>query len=125
MHPFPAPGIPAKRNRTGHVKGQPPVRASERLKARASQNKNNEKGATANDNYLDIVNGSELEEDDGDDHDFESTKSHVDLDTEENNKVKEERVEAELKEKEVAKQKAIGQQQPALPFSPLLFFVVI
>jgi hypothetical protein len=50
---LPAPGIPGKRKRASNVKHQLPVRASERLKDRASQNLNNDNGAAANDNYLD------------------------------------------------------------------------
>ena len=74
------------------------------------------KDATTNDIYLNIVKESENEEDDEDD-DFESTQSHLGTDTEENDKVIEERVEAELKKKEVAAQPATGRQQTALPFS--------
>jgi hypothetical protein len=49
--------------------------------------------------------------------DFESTKSHLESDTEENNKAIEERVEAELQKDEVVAQPVTSQQQPALPFS--------
>jgi hypothetical protein len=113
---LPAPGIPEKRKRANNVKHQLLVRKSERLKARACQNTENGKEATKQDNYLEIVNDSENEEDEGDD-DCESTNSHLESDTEENDKVIEERVEAELKKKEVAAQPATGRQQTALPFS--------
>ena len=113
---LPAPGIPEKRKRANNVKHQLLVRKSERLKGRACQNTENGKEATKQDNYLEIVNDSENEEDEGDD-DFESKKSHLESDTEENDKVIEERVEAELKKKEVAAQPATGHQQTALPFS--------
>jgi hypothetical protein len=113
---LPAPGIPEKRKRANKVKHQLPVRKSERLIARAGQNTENAKEATKKDNYLEIVNDSENEEDESDD-DFESTKSHLELDTEENEKVIEERVEAELNKKEVDAQPATGHQQTVLPFS--------
>jgi hypothetical protein len=113
---LPAPGIPEKRKRANNVKHQLLVRKSERLKGRACQNTENGKEATKQENYLEIVNDSENEEDEGDD-DFESKKSHLESDTEENDKVIEERVEAELKKKEVAAQPATGHQQNALPFS--------
>ncbi len=113
---LPAPGIPEKRKRANNVKHQLLVRKSERLKARACQNTENGKEATKQDNYLEIVNDSENEEDEGDD-DFESTKSYLESDTEENDKVIEERVDAELKKKEVAAQPATGHQQTALSFS--------
>jgi hypothetical protein len=74
------------------------------------------KDATTNDIYLNIVKESENEEDDEDD-DFESTQSHLGTDTEENDKVIEERVEAELKKKEIVTQPATSHQQNSLPFS--------
>ena len=74
------------------------------------------KDATTTDNYLNIVKESENEEDEEDD-DFESTKSHLESDTEENDKIIEERVEAELKQKEIVTQPATSHQQNSLPFS--------
>ena len=85
--------------------------------ARARQNTENAKEATKKDNYLEIVDDSEDEGDEGDD-DFESTKSHLEPDTEENEEVIEERVEAELNKEEIEAQPATGHQQTVLPFSP-------
>ncbi len=73
---LPEPGIPEKQKGANNVKHQLPVQKSERLKVRACQNTENVKETTKQDNYLDIFNDSENEEDEGD-HDFESTKSHL------------------------------------------------
>ena len=113
---LPAPGIPEERKRANNVKHQLPVRRSERLIARARQNTENAKEATKKDNYLEIVDDSEDEGDEGDD-DFESTKSHLEPDTEENEEVIEERVEAELNKEKIEAQPATGHQQTVLPFS--------
>jgi hypothetical protein len=113
---LPAPSIPEKRKRAKRVKHQLPVRHSERLKAQACRHKEIVKDATTNDIYLNIVKESENEEDDEDD-DFESTQSHLGTDKEENDKVIEERVEAELKKKEIVTQPATSHQQNSLPFS--------
>ena len=113
---LPAPSIPEKRKRAKRVKHQLPVRHSERLKAQACRNTEIVKDATTTDNYLNIVKESENEEDEEDD-DFESTKSHLESDTEENDKIIEERVEAELKQKEIVTQPATSHQQNSLPFS--------
>ena len=121
---LPAPSIPEKRKRAKRVKHQLPVRHSERLKAQACRHTEIVKDATTDDNYLNIVKESENEEDIGDD-DFESTKLHLGSDTEENDKVIEERVEAELKKKEVVTQPAelspiffhSGKQDPKLIYS--------
>ena len=113
---LPAPGIPEKRKRATNVQHQLPVRKSERLIARACRNTETVNDVAKPDNYLDIVKDSENEEDEGDDY-FESTKSHLGSDTEENDKVIEERVEAELQKKAVVTQPTTGHQQTSLPFS--------
>ena len=113
---LPAPGIPEKRKRATNVQHQLPVRKSERLIARACRNTETVNDVAKPDNYLDIVKDSENEEDEVDD-DFQSTKSHLGSDTEENDKVIEERVEAELQKKAVVTQPTTGHQQTSLPFS--------
>ena len=113
---LPAPSIPEERKRANNVKRQLPVLKSKRLIARACQNTETVKEAGKQDNYLDIVKDSENEEDEGDEY-FESTKSHLGSDTEENDKVIEERFEAELQKREEIAEPATSQQQTSPPFS--------
>ena len=54
-------------------------------------------------------------EDVGEDDYFDSTKSYIDLETDESNKVIEEQVEADLQGKDAVSQTATGQLQPTLP----------
>lgn len=107
------PGNTVKRNRTGRVKGEQPVRASARLKERAAQALPPTEVAPIDDNYINLVDGSEsVDEDD----DFGSTKSHVDPDEEDRANI-EARVEADLTGNETVPSTTTRKQSSSLQFS--------
>jgi hypothetical protein len=87
--------IHLKPKRSVHIKGQPPSRASERLKEQANQKIKAVESDPVEDTYLHIGGDQESEE-------FESSKSELESEAEENNKNIEDRVENDLKKKQEA-----------------------
>jgi len=106
----PGESLQVRRNRTGRIKGGPPIRASERLKERAAQFIPPTKAAQVADNYLDLVNNPESA---NEDDDFGSSKSHIESDVDDDSAAIEARVEAEFREKRAVAPATTGQP----PFS--------
>jgi hypothetical protein len=89
--------IQLKQKRSVRIKGQPPSRASERLKEQANQKIKTVESDPVEDTYLHIGGDPQS----GDDE-FESSKSEPESEAEENNKNIEDRVEKDLKKKQEA-----------------------
>ena len=89
--------IQLKHKRSVRIKGQPPSRVSERLKEQANQKIKKVESHPVEDTYLHIGGDPQS----GDDE-FESSKSELESEAEENNKNIEDRVEKDLKKKQEA-----------------------
>jgi hypothetical protein len=87
--------IQLKQKRSVRIKGQPPSRASERLKEQANQKIKTVESDPVEDTYLHIGGDPE-----SGDEEFESSKSELESEAEENNKNIEDRVEHDLKRKQ-------------------------
>ena len=87
--------IQLKQKRSVRIKGQPPSRASERLKEQANQKIKTVESDPVEDTYLHIGGDTE-----SGDEEFESSKSKLESEAEENSKNIEDRVENDLKRKQ-------------------------